>query len=368
MAYDVRRDDGTVARVHVPRRAPARSVDLRVKIPALLEADRRGSVAGSTSATPTPTTVETSPPSTTSSWSAPAAAGWSTCSRSTRSGRRTPRPQRIAALTYLRGVGRPRGLPLPGGRRRRRVLHVSGADRRRALRHRRGHRCAGRAARRAGPTSRHRPTTWPGCTRCSPRTSRPRPTGSPAPRARRRRRGAARRLHPVVRRPVGTLPSGAPCSAWPTWSCSTTRSPARAPTTRSSRRRSTSTRSPTTTDRSTRPGCSARSTTSGAAGRTSRPAGPTTWLRPLEPHQRGALSRGRRAARRGRARRGRLRRRPALRPVVVRRRRGRALPRRAARSRPRLPGSTPATCAAPSASTPPASPSSPPSTTASCSG
>ncbi len=63
--------------------------------------------------------------------------------------------------------------------------------------------------------------------------------------------------------------------------------------------------------------------------------------------------RGRAAPRGRRADRGRLRRRPAVQPVVVRRRRG---PRPSSRSRspPSRPGSTRATCAGRSASTPPA--------------
>ena len=50
------------------------------------------------------TTSRTWPATTTWSSSPPAAAGWPRCSRSTPTGRRTPSPQRVAALTYLHGV------------------------------------------------------------------------------------------------------------------------------------------------------------------------------------------------------------------------------------------------------------------------
>ena len=69
-----------------------------------------------------------------------------------------------------------------------------------------------------------------------------------------------------------------------------------------------------------------------------------------------------RAPERRRAGRGRLRRRAAVQPLVVRRRRRRA-PSSPPQTAPSRRGSTPATCAGRWASTPPASPSSPPSTT-----
>ena len=135
-------------------------------------------------------------------------------------------PQRVAALTYLHGVTpdpvRSRAA-LPLGRGRRRVLHVPGTDRRRAVRHR-GRR--GRARRAAGLLGRRvdagrAPRDAAGrARRALPRR------GGPDSRTRRwstTRRCCAAGSPPPYDVRSASCRAAPSCSGWPTSWCSTTR-------------------------------------------------------------------------------------------------------------------------------------------------
>ena len=269
-------------------------------------------------------------------------------------------PQRVASLTYLHGVAPARrgpGPALPLGRGRRRVLHVPRADRRRALRHRRRRGRARRAARLLG--RRDHPAEHLAVLRSALAEHFPSEAARLAGAALVDDHSVLRgRITPAVRRPVGTLPSGAPVLGMADVVVLND------PLTSQGSNNAIKSASfyleaiAAHEGRSTGPGCSARSTTSGAAGRSGPPSGRTPGCgRRARTSARSSTPRP--GTRRSRPGRRRLRRRAAVRALVVRRRRGRGV-RRAPRSGPRAPGSTSATCAGPWASTPPASPSSPP--------
>ena len=246
---------------------PAQAVDQRIKFPRWMqEFEKRGGTIEYKAAAPP--TWKNTPPNPISSLSRPARARSPGCSSATRK----KVPVRCAAARAGADLCQ-RTDPAPatfGGRLqshpgRRRIFRVPGADHDRTLRDHgvRGHprradgllgRCD--IARRSISRNRNGYST-PSC----PGRANARRTCELTDAERHSRRTLRADRAQADR--AAALRQGA-CSAWPTWSCSTTRSPARAPTMPRNARRSISMRSlRMATSRSTRPGCRRPSTATG---------------------------------------------------------------------------------------------------------